>query len=790
MRAGRAAFAAAAVAAALLALFLMAAPTRAQDDDDEPGQLTVTVVSPHGAAVPRPTGRVFVSGDGGELLSLRLVRGIERSTSVARVASGALAALGSPVTISYLGDDSYEASDGVTVTLPTLNLPSIVARPKDATAPEIEILSPSDGARYARGEAVVASYSCHGPDERSEVTECEGPVADGSAVDTDTDGTFSFAVSTEDALGNEASKTVTYEVGGQASAPASSPPSNSGGNYGNWAPAAVAPTAVAAPAIAAARPPSEPARRSPTRRPASDTASRNGGSAGSAPPVAPAAGTPKIAGVQRAPASPARVHRAKASAKNRAAPTTGSTEPAVASAAQQGLAGYDPRSEPAKMIGILVAAFTLLQLCSSRRGLALAAGGAAGGHAGREQHASGPTFDLDYGGVDVEFLGAGLGAIALGDRSRTWGWPGTRTLDALSAALPARLARRSPLLARVAADGTYLRAILGSGSLLGMLAGLALGFAAIQDTGGDALPPLAALTIAIAVLGVLDAAAGLLAVLTFTVGVLVLGGVDSAADVRLMLGLGALWFVVPVLAGAARPLRRPPTRSLKESWDRAADFVIASLIGAWAVQKIVLSLPGLAGMRLPIAEHANTAALCVLAALVARLAAETIASHLYPRRLDISEASDLPDPGALQRLGASALRTAIFLFFAQIVVGTSWQLWVGAALFVAPQLLALYEERFPNSPRLYRALPKGLVELVLMLFVASAVGALLLSTMNENAQTFLANSFVLLSLPGFLLSLLNLFGREGNERQLGWGKRIGGIAVLVAAILLALGLLL
>jgi hypothetical protein len=414
----------------------------------------------------------------------------------------------------------------------------------------------------------------------------------------------------------------------------------------------------------------------------------------------------------------------------------------------------------------------------------------AGGEAERAQQEPAPEAGFDYEGVNVEFLSAGLGAVARGDRSRTWGWPGTRTLDALGASLPTRLARRSPLLARVAADGTYLRAILGSASLLGMAAALTLGFAAIRNTDAEALPPVATLTIAIAVLGVLDAAAGLVAVLTFTIGILALGGVDSGADMRLMLGLGALWFVVPIIAGAARPLRRPPTRNLKESWDRAADFVIASLIGAWAVQKIVLALPGLAGMRLPITEHANMAALCVLAALVVRLAAETIAAHLYPRRLDVTEANDVPEPGALQRLGASALRTTIFLFFAQIVVGTSWQLWVGAALFVAPQILAVYEERFPNSPRLYQALPKGLMELVLMLFVATAVGALLLSTMNENAQTFLANSFVLLSLPGFLLSLLNLFGREGDERTIGWGKRFAGIGILVAAILLALGLLL
>jgi hypothetical protein len=62
--------------------------------------------------------------------------------------------------------------------------------------------------------------------------------------------------------------------------------------------------------------------------------------------------------------------------------------------------------------------------------------------------------------------------------------------------------------------------------------------------------------------------------------------------------------------------------------------------------------------------------------------------------------------------------------------------------------------------------------------------------LNEHSSTFLADTFVLLSLPGFLLSLLSLFGREGQQPAIGWGKRIAGIAVLVAGILLVLGLLL
>jgi hypothetical protein len=315
---------------------------------------------------------------------------------------------------------------------------------------------------------------------------------------------------------------------------------------------------------------------------------------------------------------------------------------------------------------------------------------------------------------------------------------------------------------------------------------VALGVAALSDTGGEALPPAAALTIAIAMLGVLDAAAGLVAVLIFTLGVLALGGVQSSADLRVTLSLAVLWFVVPVLVGAVRPLRRPPTHSLGQSWDRAADFVIASLVGAWTVYQIVRALPGLAGMELPIEQHAATAAFGVLAALVVRLAAETIAAHLYPRRLDIAEPEDVPKPGRLQLLAASALRTALFVFFGYIVAGTSWQLWLGAALFVVPQVLSVYKDRFPNSPALFRASPRGLVRIVVLLAAATAIAALLLHTMNEHSATFLADSFVILALPGFLIALMPVFGRDGEQAPISWAKRIAGIAILAAGIALAL----
>jgi hypothetical protein len=791
----RAARVAAAVTCVLLALFATAAPAAAQDDR-VPLRLTVTVVPPSGIAAPRPTGRVSVAVDGRRLVSLVLVGGIAPLTSITPQLSVALRALGHRVTINYSGDSNYEASTGLSLTLPTRSLLTIVARPRDTAPPAIEIVAPAGGVRYARGDAVAAIYSCNDPDERSAVTTCDGPVASGDPLDTAATGTFSFTVKAEDALGNAASRTVTYEVG-ETAGPAGGEPGDSGAPVDTTGSGSESDDhgAPAAP---------------PTAPPPPGAGAPGGPAAGAPGAGAPGAGAPGALGTQPPPGSAGAPPTPQGGfsspgrgtgGQSRAAPNAGSSDDVAASrAVQQVLAPYDPRSDPAQTIAILVAAFTLLQLGASTGGLALAGGvggvvrtaarrdsGVAGARERRHAADEKPKPRSGYQRLRIKFLGAGLQTVAIGDRSRTWSWPGTQALDTLSATLPARLARRSPLLARVTADGTYLRAILGSASLLGMAGGLALGAAAIRDTGGDALPPAAALTIAIAVLGVLDATAGLVAVLLFTSGVLVLGGVDSNADLRVMLSLAALWFVVPVLAGAARPLRRPPTRRLGESWDRAADFVIASLVGAWSVQQILQALPGLAGMQLPIAAHADTAAACVLAALAVRLAAETIASHLYPQRLDTAEAGRVPQPGKLQRLGASALRTTLFVFFGYIVAGTSWQLWAAAALFVAPQLLSVYKQHLPNFPWLFRTRPRGLLRIVLMLFVATAIGALLLHTMDEHAESFLADSFVILAVPGFFLALLPVFGREGDAPATGWGKRIAGIAILATGILLALG---
>jgi hypothetical protein len=254
--------------------------------------------------------------------------------------------------------------------------------------------------------------------------------------------------------------------------------------------------------------------------------------------------------------------------------------------------------------------------------------------------------------------------------------------------------------------------------------------------------------------------------------------------VRTLLGLCALWAVLPVVAGAARPLRRAPADTLEQRWDRVADFVIASLIGAWAVQKIITGLPGLAGYALPIADHADVAALIALAALLVRIAAESIAANFYPQRLGAVQPASIPRPGAMQRLGATAVRTAVFVFVAVVVVGPSWQLGVGTALFAIPQVLSIFERRFRNIPSLYRILPRGFLKVVVTLVVARLLGSLVLGAIHDHRD---AVAFVLLAIPGVVLSLLDLVGREGEEPPLRWWRRLTGAVVLVAGVVVVLG---
>jgi hypothetical protein len=392
-------------------------------------------------------------------------------------------------------------------------------------------------------------------------------------------------------------------------------------------------------------------------------------------------------------------------------------------------------------------------------------------------------------GVAVSFAGlaAGAGAMGFGDRLGLWRLPGTGQLDQLERKTATTLARVSPLMARLLLDSTYLRAMFGSAALVLPAVGLVLGLLAWRDVGGLALAPSLLILCAIAFLGTLDALAGAIAVATFIIGVGVSGGLTTPDSVRTMLGIGVIAFGPALIAGAFRPLRREAHEY--STWERLTDFVLVPLFGAFAVQGMVRALPGLSGYDLPIAESANVVALVVLIGLVIRILLEELAGRVFPQRIGAVALSDIPSPSFTQKAVAAGLRTALFAFIAIAFLGNVWQLWVGTAVFGVGQVLELTRDRFPNSPKVYQFMPGGLFRLVMVLLI-SLGSATLVSLLFSDESTRAQMAFVLLMLPGLVLTAIGSFGRKPKDGDVRWylrpvwrtWYRIGGVLMLVAAI--------
>jgi hypothetical protein len=453
-----------------------------------------------------------------------------------------------------------------------------------------------------------------------------------------------------------------------------------------------------------------------------------------------------------------------------------------------------PKQTERTVIGVMALALVAggLGASATALGRALPAGGGSGGLA-RSGSSGTPTEPAsvkrsgDESEDDINATDKQKEDLERGDRSRTHHAPGSRYVDRLSARLPNRLARFSPLLARVVNDGSYLRAMFGSLALLVPLAGLVLGGVAASNAHYEALPPATGLAVAIIVLGIFDVLAGFLAAATYSIFVLAGGGVHGAADLRSLIDTDIVFFSVVMVVSATRSLRREPAVNLAEWYDRAADIVVGGLLGMWALTKAIDVLPGLAGVEIPLADQVRTVAFVALGSVVARYAAETLVTHWYPQRLTrVVPPEDSPVPKAVQWLGAIA-KTAIVIFFAESYLGNVWELYASAAALLATMVLAIYEEDMPNWPFLRKAVPGGIIGLVFAIAVGSWIFHGLHHVVTSTSRV-VALAFLSIAVCFMIVQLVKSSAREGDEWAQNWWTRVLGIPALGFAVLYAQGI--
>jgi hypothetical protein len=311
----------------------------------------------------------------------------------------------------------------------------------------------------------------------------------------------------------------------------------------------------------------------------------------------------------------------------------------------------------------------------------------------------------------------------------------------------------------------------------------------LQQVNGMFLPPEVLVMSVILVIGVLDGFAGLLGMLIFGIGLMINPGLNSPNDLRMLLGLSLVGFAPGMLASAFRNLRRPEAITSHQVYERVVDLMVAPFLAGWATLGIISALPALAGVALPIQDNANALAVCAAITMFVRVLLEELAVKYFPNRSKELNPTNLASPSMQQKVISLFLRMGLFFFVSMAFVGHCWQLYAGTIIFIIPSFVGLFRDKFPNYPKLYQILPSGLPGLGFALLIASASLVVLQSLFGETPE-FAKIAFVLLPIPGLLLSLLGIIGRAPHEGDVRWYMRpknlwiyrLGGVLVLIATL--------
>lgn len=429
---------------------------------------------------------------------------------------------------------------------------------------------------------------------------------------------------------------------------------------------------------------------------------------------------------------------------------------------------YDPRGDASGTMTLIVNALVLLAIA---------------GAVSRKEDEDEDRGSGDVSDVSVKRLGADGDGI---DKLRL---PRIALADRFMVKSPEVAAHRSPMIGSVLQDGTYLRALLGALWLLLPVAGVALGLAAAFNSDFEVVMPSLALLSALVVIGTLDAFAGFLGAMTFATAVLIGGGVTSSDSIRGLLGIWVLSFAVPMLASASRPFRRKNASGIAGIWDRSADFILILLFGALAAGSMFSSLPGLIGFRPEFAANVAHIQIVAMIVLAARFALENATVKLTPARYHELTDLALRDASNAQQIVSSLIRTAVYLFVAEVFIGNNWALWVGGVLYLAPKLVGLVVDKFPNVEPLHRWMPRGIFKVAVMMLIARIWGLVLTDLVSDPAQMIMF-SFVFMGTPGVVATVLGWFGRSSSRAwPQTWLTRIAGLIILIIGILMVRGVL-
>ena len=368
-----------------------------------------------------------------------------------------------------------------------------------------------------------------------------------------------------------------------------------------------------------------------------------------------------------------------------------------------------------------------------------------------------------------------MGALAFLDRpTRKWTY---------------KTARFSPLLSKLINDGIYLRAMLGSVSAIPMIAAVVFAILGLQENAGTLLHPPVPLFMAIAIIGMFDAFAGVVGVSIFILGSLPLVNFGVIEDWRMLAGTAVAGFGPILLARSIRNFRRRPTPGLDGFLDRVGDLAFASFMGGWVAGLVFRALPALTGLTVPAANYVSTFQFYATIAIAVRILLEDGAARFFPRRMDQLAPDEVPEPPRVQVIASLTLKYFFYVFVASAFMGFGPVVWIASALFMVPTLLDFVKDKLPTSTLLWRWLPFGLPGLAMILGLEIVLENSLSGIFGERDDFSIIFIFGLLALIIFL-NVLGAIGRSGAEGEvrifekpnMRWAVRLGGLITFILLI--------
>ena len=359
-----------------------------------------------------------------------------------------------------------------------------------------------------------------------------------------------------------------------------------------------------------------------------------------------------------------------------------------------------------------------------------------------------------------------VSAAKLAERERPHAWGDRRwyinttlfnSLDELSTSVARGISGFSALLARTILDARYLRAVVGNLAWISIPAALVVSFIGLNQIDNQALPFELLPLVILMCIGIFDALAGFFGAFLYLNFIFANGNFTSKEAVFTGLGVSLIFFAPGLIASKFRPLTRS-VKNFTNLWERATDYVLASLLTGWSVSKLVGALPGLSKLTLPIVDHANQIGLIAGVVVAVRLLIEEIAWYLYPARLS-KLTTELKKPGLVQEIRAILFKTGIFYLLAEPFIGFNKYLLAGCGVFVLPQLLNLISHKFPKVNLLDQIVPRGAFRIVFFSFV-SIFAVSYLKTLNLTPSDFILTSFVFLPLPALAFAFIDMFSGQ------------------------------